>query len=205
MDNLTENGHIQNGHIQEDMLDRYALGGFSSEQLPAIEEHLLICAACQSRLCEADEFINLFTQAASQIEFLPAPWWKRVLHSRFEPVWIAALAIVVLAVPAVRTWNRSGQSPEPEVFLQSLRAPGENAHIAAGKPARLVFDLPSTTGNCKLRILDTNGAAVQETRTSPAGTRPAASIGGMARGDYWARLYCGSGDELTAEYGLNAN
>jgi hypothetical protein len=200
MGNLT-----QNGHIEEDLLDRYAMGDLSGDLLPAIEEHLLICTECQSRLRETDEFIAIFTQAVSRIEFRPAPWWKKVLHFRIDPLWIAALAIVILSVPVVRTWNRAQQSPEAEVLMQSLRGPGENAHIAAGKPARLVFDLPSSSGNCKLRILDSNGAAVQETRTSGAGSRPAASIAGLAAGDYWARLYCGSDDELTAEYSLNAN
>jgi hypothetical protein len=201
MDNSAEAGHIQ-----EDLLDRYASGSLSTDLVPALEEHLLECAGCQSRLRDADEFAGLFTAATSGIEFHPAPWWQRVLPIRIEPIWVAALAMVVLAVPTVRHWNRAGQSPEAEILMESLRGPAETARIPAGKPARLIFDLASGSGsgNCTLRILDTNGAAIQETRTTPAGTRPAASIARLAPGDYWARLYCGTGAELTAEYSLNA-
>jgi hypothetical protein len=199
------NHSTEPGHIEEELLDRYAMGALSADALPGVEEHLLICVACQARLREADQFVHLFSLAASQFEFRAVPWWKKVLHSPFNPLLLAGLAVVLLSVPAVRVWNRDAPAPEAEVLMQSLRGPGEGAHVTAGKPSRLVFDIPSISGVCKLRILDTNGAVIQETRTAPAGTRPAASVNRLAPGDYWVRLYCEGNNDLTAEYSLNAN
>jgi hypothetical protein len=204
MNHSNQPGDIEPGHIEEELLDRYATGSLSADAVPPVEEHLLICAACQSRLREADQFIHLFSLASSQIEFRAVPWWKKALHFRLEPL-LVGLAMVVLAVPVIRVWNRAANEPESEVLMQSLRGPGEGAHVTAGKPARLVFDVPSTSGVCKLRILDLNGGVIQETRTTAAGTRPAASVNLLAPGDYWARLYCEGNDDLTAEYKLNAN
>lgn len=200
MDNSTEPGHIE-----EELLDRYATGSLSADVLPEVEEHLLLCAECQARLREADQFVYVFSLAAAQIEFRAAPWWKKIRHSLFDPLLLAGLAVVVLTVPVIRVRNRAVRAPEAEVLMQSLRGPGEGAHVTAGKPSRLVFDIPSTSGVCKLRILDTNGAVIQETRTALAGTRPAASVNRLAQGNYWVRLYCEGNNDLTAEYGLNAN
>jgi len=193
----------QPAHIEEEVLDQYAIGSLSADVLPAVEEHLLFCGECQARLLAADQFVHLFSVAASQIEFRAVPGWRKVLHSFFDPLLLAALAVVVFSVPVIRNWDR--HAPEAEVLMQSLRGPGEGAHVSAGKPSRLVFDIPSTSGVCQLKILDANGAVIQEARTAPAGSRPAASVNRLTPGDYWVRLYCEDNNDLTAEYSLNAN
>jgi hypothetical protein len=200
MDRLT-----QPAHIEEEVLDQYALGTLSADVVAEVEEHLLSCAHCQTRLREVDQFVHLFSVAASQIEVRPVSGWKKVLTSLPNPLLLAGLAVVALSLPAVRVWNRYAPAPEAEVLMQSLRGPGEGAHVTAGKPLRLVFDTPSTSGVCKLKILDPDGAVIKDSRTEPAGKRPAVSVNGLAPGDYWVRLYCEGNNDLTAEYSLHAN
>ena len=47
------------GHFPEPTWEEYALGMRSQEDCAALEEHLLICSACQGLLAEADEFIRV--------------------------------------------------------------------------------------------------------------------------------------------------
>jgi hypothetical protein len=52
------------GHISEDELELCAVSwGFPEGKLAAIEEHLLICEACQDRLQELDEYVAAMRKA----------------------------------------------------------------------------------------------------------------------------------------------
>lgn len=53
-------------HSPEDVWEEYAMGMLSEEDCKPLEEHLLICPACQQVLAEADEFIRV-TKAASSL------------------------------------------------------------------------------------------------------------------------------------------
>jgi len=52
-------------HITEDVLEAYAMGMLPDEGCAPLEEHLLICSDCQTRLDVADAFIRIFKIAAS--------------------------------------------------------------------------------------------------------------------------------------------
>ena len=52
-------------HICEEDLEEYALGMRSEEDCKSLEEHLLICPACQDLLAAADEYIRAAKAAAA--------------------------------------------------------------------------------------------------------------------------------------------
>lgn len=52
-------------HVAEDKLEAYALGKLSDDLSAPVEEHLLVCSLCQTRLEEADEFIRVMKAAVS--------------------------------------------------------------------------------------------------------------------------------------------
>ncbi|MBV9768745.1 MAG: hypothetical protein JOZ32_04170 [Bryobacterales bacterium] len=52
-----------NRHFSEEVWNEYALGERSENDCQALEEHLLVCFACQDLLAQADEHIRL-TKAA---------------------------------------------------------------------------------------------------------------------------------------------
>jgi anti-sigma factor RsiW len=53
-------------HIAEDTLEAYSLGLLSEDELGPVEEHLLVCPACQERLRVADAFVATIRQALQQ-------------------------------------------------------------------------------------------------------------------------------------------
>lgn len=44
--------------MDEDRLERYAMGNLVDEEAAAVEEHLLLCPDCQNKLAELDEFLR---------------------------------------------------------------------------------------------------------------------------------------------------
>jgi hypothetical protein len=52
-------------HFPEDVWEAYALGMQSEEACTSLEEHLLICPACQDQLAQADEYIQVVRSAAA--------------------------------------------------------------------------------------------------------------------------------------------
>src|SRR5579884_3755807 len=85
-------------HLGEEVLDQYAIGNLRPDLIPTVEEHLLGCGSCQSRLAEADQFVSVFRAAA--MEILEAPHAKRQfwtgLFVRRPVQWAAGVAIAVL-------------------------------------------------------------------------------------------------------------
>jgi hypothetical protein len=47
----------------EEVLERYAMGKCSIADGAPIEEHLLICASCQTQLAAIDEYLRMVRQA----------------------------------------------------------------------------------------------------------------------------------------------
>jgi anti-sigma factor RsiW len=41
-------------HLDDEQMEQYALGELAPEAIPAFEQHLLICYACQDRMAEMD-------------------------------------------------------------------------------------------------------------------------------------------------------
>jgi len=58
-------------HPSEDVLETYAMGKLSDQDSNPLEEHLLICLACQNRLEAVDEFIRVAKAATESMPPFP--------------------------------------------------------------------------------------------------------------------------------------
>jgi hypothetical protein len=194
-------------HIEEEVLDRYAMGVLSGESIADVEEHLLICAFCQSRLLETDEFLIVFRAAATQVDAHPAPAWRRLL-ARGPVLWAGtATAAAALLVFLIAGQPHKTTLPAAVVLMQSLRGPEAGAHIASGRPGLLVFDLPVQTAgaNYQVEIVDAIGNEIVSTGTGLRDGKLTVLLEKLARGAYWVRVYRRqAGRELIAEYGLQS-
>ena len=54
-------------HCPDGAWEGYALGMLSKEDCKPLEEHLLICSACQDSLAEADEYIRAVKAALAAL------------------------------------------------------------------------------------------------------------------------------------------
>ena len=65
-------------HHSQEIWEEYALGMQSEEDCRRLEEHLLICPACQDLLAEADNYIQIVKAATSPAEGTRRRWSKPV-------------------------------------------------------------------------------------------------------------------------------
>jgi len=71
-------------HVADDLLELYSLDRLSADELVAVEEHLLVCRACQDRLKETDDFVRVMRAALVSVN---VPWeeLERQIRSREPP------------------------------------------------------------------------------------------------------------------------
>jgi hypothetical protein len=190
-------------HVSEELLDQYSIGSLPEELLPEVEEHVLACEACQSRLKEADDFREIFRAAAVLPEARPhRSWWRA--WRRPVAVWAAAAGFAASLIVVVANRHESPSAPAI-AMLQSLRGPETSAQVPAGKPVVLMLDVaPLSQGAAyETRIVDPLGSEVFRGAATNRDGHPSVLVNKLARGAYWIRVYRGKG-ELVAEYGLEA-
>lgn len=192
-------------HIEEDLLDRYAMGVLSGDAVQEVEEHLLSCKLCQARLVETDEFLAVFSEAATQPDARPTRRWTELILSR-TALWAGA-ALAGLSVFLAVQMRHETKPPAATVLMQSFRGAELQAHMASGKPVVLVFDLAvqGLATDYQIEVVDTAGNEVLKTRAAIKDGRLTGLIGALASGSYWVRVYrTQPATELVAEYGIDA-
>jgi hypothetical protein len=69
------------GHFEEEVFEEYALGMRSEEDCKSLEEHLLICSACQDLLAEMDEYVEAAKAASALLAGKVRPPSKRAMSA----------------------------------------------------------------------------------------------------------------------------
>jgi hypothetical protein len=198
---------MQAPHIEENVLDRYAMGTLPGESIPKVEEHLLECFFCQSRLVETEEFLTHFRAAATQLDMRPAPLWQRLQNAQ-RLLWggsaVMAAALMLLLIPGVPEQMK----PQPAaVLMQSLRGPEARTLVARGRPSLLIFDVPIVPARTDfdIEIVDTAGNEILKGNGNVKEGHLSFPIGKLAPAAYWVRVYQRQPAKvLVAEYGLEA-
>ena len=52
----------QDSHADDDSLEQYSIGSMAESDVAQLEEHLLVCSACQKRLEEIDAYVTAILQ-----------------------------------------------------------------------------------------------------------------------------------------------
>ena len=189
------------GHFSEDQLELYAFNRMREPECAQLEEHLLVCGQCRSRLNEIDGYIAVMRAAAIEPRKKPPERSRKLILT--SPLWVGGLALIA----ALLFYSPSPRSIQPaEIELQSLRGgPSLMSHGPAGAPLSLTIDatsLPKLPAY-RLEIVDANGGPVWQASVSSEGQRIRTRVQrNLGRGTYWVRLY---GDSLLREYGLELN
>ncbi len=184
----------ENGHVDDEAVERYSLGDSSEEESARLEEHLFVCAACRRRLTEHEAYNRAMQTAAARIRAREAPqsWW---LPPRWAGALAAAALAVVIVLAGVRHWMSRPLAPPLSVHLTTMR--GATAATApAGHRMVLQPDLSALPPlpSYRLEMVDRMGKRVWE---GAAG----AVVPPMAPGVYFIRLHSPQG-KLLREYGL---
>jgi anti-sigma factor RsiW len=204
-------------HAVEEDLERYSMGRLPEAEAGLLEEHLLICPACQNRLTETDNYVRALRAAALELLDKRSTDWRDPAKrapaalALSRPIWIAGAAICLGLLSWVsgvwRSPHATGTAPVA-IVLQAVRGgePRAGAIAPRGRPLVLEADLsglpPTAAG--EMEVVDVNGIPVRRLRVKLESGRVAAQVpGGLSQGRYWIRLYASSaGNELLREYAL---
>ena len=195
-------------HLQEDVLERYAMGTLSEQESAPVEEHLLICSACQNALAEIDEYICVARSATAAMSRKPPTGARRLTRPGAaawnvpKPVWSLGLAVVLLllALP----WY---QRPDPvtEIVLTANRGPSL-PQATANSRVLLRIDVTQIAGpaHYQLELVDPTGNPVWRSTVAARNNQVIVTVPNrLPPGQYWVRLYdSAQPPTLRREYGL---
>ena len=188
-------------HESDDQLELYALDRLDDTAVERIEEHLIICGRCRSRLEDA----GLFARAIQQALRNPAPLemprrlgWFEGWHLRFALGGALAFALL-LGVLAYRNASHVSLPPVATLTLSAMR--GDSPAVSPAKELDLTL-LGATVAPLNVELVDASGQGVwsgpAEIRNETAHVRVARAL---SPGTYFARLRTPAG-ELLHEYGF---
>jgi hypothetical protein len=195
---------VSKTHIEDNRLEQYAMGALPEQPRAAVDEHLLACADCQSRLVQIDLFLAAFRPAILQMQTQPAVARKefRLFPRLVWPASVAAMAACLLLV----TVGPGAHPVAPAIVqMQALRGPGRVARLTAGQSALLVFDVAGEASPAKyeIEVVDRSGKAVYTAATEAIGDTLSFPVRKLYPGSYWVRVYRDRPEkELLEEYAL---
>jgi len=192
-------------HAAEADLEGYSTQTLSLEASARVEEHLLICETCRSRLLEADDYAAAMKTAA---QYFPRQVRAPALEpSRWRWPWpylipaAAAAAIIGIAVIAAPFTRHPAAAPFA-VSLQTMRGP-QRSEAPSRRPISLQLDLNGLAASPSYRIemVDQSGNRVWQGAIANPASAAAVTVPPQKRGMYFVRVALPSGETLR-EYGL---
>lgn len=199
-----------NCHATEEHLERYVMGRLPEIDLEVLEDHLLLCQGCQTRLDETETYVLAMKTALRQAARVPATTgdrlrsWISDLRPAFSPAWAGAFALVAV-VFGISTQLPVFHKPVEPLIVRLEAMKGETDAAVANRPLSLVLDtrgVPAST-HYSLQIVDQAGKRVWEATAIPGdATLKALVKNPLGSGQYFVRLY-GQGQEPLREYGLH--
>lgn len=196
-----------NSHLEEDALELYALQRISEDELPAFEEHLLICHECQDRLAETDEYIAAMRAATAKLEHHAPTIWERMaewVRSIPQP----ALALGFAAAMALFLMVRVPQSGVQVVELTAMRGPETGVHVGSGVRPELRLGAEGlAAATYRVEVVNAEGSKMWQGMVPVKNRQLTVALPSrLATGKYWIRVHAdASGEDALREYGLTVD
>ena len=192
-------------HQTDERLELYALGRLPEPLVAEVEEHLLVCAACQERVDDLEAYALAMRQA---IVTVPAKslrrltWFQRSFFQRSWlriPVlaWSGGLALIVFAV-ALYVQSAPHLAPLASLQLTAMRGTVPVVGLAREIDITLADAPPGAA--LRVEIVDATGNTVWGGTPEPQ-THKIALTRQLAPGNYFVRLF-DDGSKLLHEYGF---
>jgi hypothetical protein len=195
-------------HAPEETLEKFAMGKLSESEVAPLEEHLLVCHACQDRLEQMDNFVHTAKTATAKLELQHEPSFGERLRALVavphRGVWAMGLAAVCVALIVVPSRTPVSQSVE---LSASRGADTASPQIKGGSPVTLSLDVTEVPASpvYTVELVNSSGGLIWEGKIEPSGNRLTAAVPEqLSSGRYWVRLYGNSlKTDLLREYPLS--
>jgi hypothetical protein len=187
-------------HQTDERLELYALGRLPEQWVAEVEEHLLVCAACQERVDDLEAYAFAMRQAISTEPAKPPrrlTWFQRSWLKIPVLAWSGCLAAIILAVAL---YLQSAPHLAPLASLQLTAMRGAMPVVGLAREIDITLaDAPSGT-TLRAEIVNATGSTVWGGTPEPQ-THKIALTRQLAPGNYFVRLF-DDGSKLLHEYGF---
>lgn len=196
-------------HQTDERLELYALGRLPEPLVAEVEEHLLVCAACQERVDDLEAYARAMRQAISTEPAKSSHWLTSFQRSWFQrwfkrswlkiPVlaWSGGFAAIILAVAL---YLQSAPHLAPLASLQLTAMRGAMPVVGLAREIDITLaDAPSGTA-LRAEIVDATGTTVWGGAPEPR-THKIALTRQLGPGNYFVRLF-DDRSKLLHEYGF---
>jgi hypothetical protein len=150
------------GHLDDIVLERYAMNTLSEGEAEQVEDHISLCANCLNRLDEESAFLRDIRHALNanpevpkekSVTKAPGIWgWL----NWGTPAWAGAAC--VLAVVTFFVMRPQPMGPAATVVLQGTR--GESARVHGSGPFDFEIFMPESAAAYQVVLVDSNGAKI---------------------------------------------
>jgi anti-sigma factor RsiW len=199
-------------HLSEEQLEKYLLQQVSEADAAAVEEHLLVCAHCQTQLEELETFTKTFRAVAPILAREDAEpqqagimdWLRQQLRNPLPALAFGAAAAIVVFLTPLAWRNPAVSGPAVTLELEAVRA----ATVPQAPPARpliLRLDVDGLTRATSYRaeLATNNGATLLTRAVAPSSGKATMEVPeGLSAGRYWLRLYGPDHAEPIREFGF---
>lgn len=186
-------------HPSDEMLERYLLRQSDEVELEAVENHILMCPDCVTRLEEAESFITTFKAACGEMTIIRRQRSKAAsmaehVVSWLTPLrlsWTAGLAVILAALIVAPAQFALRRPVAPAQVTLSAWRGAESVSVPAKRPLTLhlnSIDLPD--GTVAVQLVDALGREVSHSSASINQEKVAVSLPALQTpGAYFLRLY----------------
>jgi len=201
----------RNSHISDDALELYALKRLDEDELPAFEEHLLICDRCQDRLSDTDQYIYALKAATAVLRHEQPVTQPGIIAQLVE--WLRAvpqpaLALSFAAVLALVFIVRLPHASMEQVDLTATRK-GTSTHVRSGviPELRLSAEGLTPSNSYTVEVVNASGSSVWHGSPVFKDEKMIVTPGSpFSAGHYWIRLYTDtSRANMLREYSLTVD
>jgi hypothetical protein len=185
-------------HLEETTLEQYSMGSLAEDAATEVEQHLLICGDCCTKVTEADAYIRAMKGAVQELPAAPerSRWNLRFLVPTFA-------VCTLLIVAAIVKFPASVERSPVTIALFTMRGTDTEAHGSARRPFALQPDLHGLpdSPSYRLDLVAFSGSPVWKGVLYVQPQPPTAIVPAQSRGVYFVRVSLPSG-ELLREYAL---
>jgi len=193
-------------HPTSDTIECYSMGWLQGQELEEIEEHLLVCKDCQSRV-EAEDAFTQGIRFAGRALTQPPSAARRPLVLGWRWGYVAAAAALLILILAGSRWPPLRQAGPPAIVVLESTRGAQTRTVAARQPLILVMDVTGLPqlAEYELEVVDASGQAIFQALGTRQNNQVRGKLAhGLPRGAYFARLYARGGDMLR-EFALTVN
>jgi hypothetical protein len=197
-------------HLDEESLELYAFGRLAEERAELLEEHLLICEECRTRLDTTESYIKAMARGSLKLQqesvqpglLSHVSGWFRWPVMVWAPA--AAALCVILAVSAANLRRGEAILPPVAVSLMAFRAEAEV--VQAHHP--LILHLETTGLDLKsptvqVTLVDANGKKLEESTAAFAPFVDFRTARPLQPGAYFVRILKPGSSDSAREFALD--